>query len=215
MEQPWYTQYFWLLVFGGIILVTGIISFVMFCFCRTQFSRSLKLQIKRTSKEEKTQTRVQNVAVISDDLFYHSSASPTIILPEATNYKHDATALYATVKKEKVTFQQKGINSEYNGHKYHLQVPNKNYKYSSASYDSVLHSADFDYINTENSKNKGYKSDLRVPDKHDRYSYASYDSVGLSTDMNYINTDTENYTKDWEYVEVLADENDYDDVEII
>lgn len=182
MEQPWYRQYFWLLVFGGIILITAIISFLMVCFCKTQFSRSLTIRFQRTAKQEKNQTRDQNVAVITDNGFYQSRALPAIILPEVPDHHYDTIVegvitsqeMYATAKKEPVTFQQQGTFSEYNGRKYDV--------------DFHVH-------------------------KDDRYSYASYDSVGHITDIDYINT--ENCTKDRDYIEVLADDDAYDDVEII
>ncbi|KAM3933109.1 SLP adapter and CSK-interacting membrane protein [Leptodactylus fuscus] len=187
MDQPWYRQYFWLLVFGGLILVIAVISFAMVCFCRTQLSRCRTLKIRKSEKQKKKQADDQTVAVISVNSFHQPTAPPPIILPRTPDHQYDPNAgistspvMYAIVKKEKVTLQQQGIHPEYHGQKYDVN--------------------------------------LHVPNKNDRYSNASYDSVGHITEIDYINTDAKNYTKEAEYIDVLADDDDdddYDDVDII
>ncbi|KAM4044318.1 uncharacterized protein ACNLHF_008309 [Anomaloglossus baeobatrachus] len=236
--MEWYRQYFWLLVFGGIILVIAIISFIMACFCRTQLSRRMTSRLQRSLKKGKKQTQVQNVAVVSDNSLYRSTARPTLILPETSNLHHDTITekviasqqMYATVNKEVASPQKQGIHSAYNAHKYdlNLHVHNRNDRFSSASYDSVEHNTDTitakvitnqqmyatvnkepvillkQGIHSEYNTHK-YDADFNVINKNGRYSSASYDSVGNITVCH----------KDLEYIEVLSENEDYDDVEII
>ncbi|KAG8587329.1 hypothetical protein GDO81_005637 [Engystomops pustulosus] len=180
MELPWYRQYFWLLVFGAIILVIAIISFVMLCFCKKLFSRSLTLHIRRSFKQEKKMTQVQNVQSGS---FTQSIPQRTYTLPEIPTHDYETIEdhvthpnVYSKVKKEPVIVQQHLIKSAYNSHKHdvHLQVPSTSDRYSNASYDSVGHIA---------------------------YDYGT--------------PDPKNFAKDREYIDVLPDDKDYDDVEII
>ncbi|XP_073526633.1 uncharacterized protein [Phyllobates terribilis] len=236
--MEWYRQYFWLLVFGGIILVIAIISFVMVCLCRTQLSRSITLRLQRTAKQEKKQTHIENVSVIADNNFYQSTAQPTIKLPETPGLQYGTITdkvianqqMYSTVNKEPVTLQKQKIHSEYNVRKYDvdLHVHNGNNRFSSASYDSVGPITDtirkkvvtnqqmYATVNKETVtfQKQGihseynihkYDVDFHVTNKNERYSSASYDSVGHITVCN----------KDMEYIEVLSENDDYDDVEII
>ncbi|XP_077155766.1 uncharacterized protein LOC143818300 isoform X2 [Ranitomeya variabilis] len=208
--MEWYRQYFWLLVFGGIILVIAIISFVMVCLCRTQLSRRITLRLQRTAKQEKKQTHAQNVSVIADNGFYQSTAQPTIKYPETLGLQYGTITeklvanqqMYSTVNKEqRVTLQKQEIHFEYNARQYDvdLHVHNGNDRFSSASYDSVGPITDSEYNIHK------YDVDFHVTNKNIRFSSASYDSVGHITVCN----------KDLEYIEVLSENEDYDDVEII
>ncbi|XP_077155764.1 uncharacterized protein LOC143818300 isoform X1 [Ranitomeya variabilis] len=237
--MEWYRQYFWLLVFGGIILVIAIISFVMVCLCRTQLSRRITLRLQRTAKQEKKQTHAQNVSVIADNGFYQSTAQPTIKYPETLGLQYGTITeklvanqqMYSTVNKEqRVTLQKQEIHFEYNARQYDvdLHVHNGNDRFSSASYDSVGPITDtirekvitnqqmYSTVNKEkvtlqkqgmNSEYNIHKYDVdfHVTNKNIRFSSASYDSVGHITVCN----------KDLEYIEVLSENEDYDDVEII
>ncbi|OCT95173.1 hypothetical protein XELAEV_18012857mg [Xenopus laevis] len=57
MDTPWYRQYFWLLIFAGIIFFTAIISLIMICLCRTQFSKRLSLRIQKSFRQNSRNQR--------------------------------------------------------------------------------------------------------------------------------------------------------------
>ncbi|XP_073446699.1 SLP adapter and CSK-interacting membrane protein [Dendrobates tinctorius] len=202
--MEWYRQYFWLLVFGGIILVIAIISFVMVCLCRTQLSRSITIRLQRTAKQEKKQTHVQNVSVIADNGFYQSTAQPTVKLPESPGLQHGSIAekvianqqMYSTVNKEWVTLQNQEI------HTIRENVITNQQMYATVNKEPVT--LQKQGMHSEYNIHK-YDADFHKTNKNDRYSSASYDSVGHITVCN----------KDLEYIEVLSENEDYDDVEII
>ncbi|XP_041440077.1 uncharacterized protein LOC108709674 isoform X2 [Xenopus laevis] len=78
MDTSWYRQYFWLLVFAGIIVVTAIITLIMVCLCRTQFSKRLSLRIQKSFRQNsRNQRQRESSAVILQNSIYTSS--PRII----------------------------------------------------------------------------------------------------------------------------------------
>ncbi|XP_068121432.1 uncharacterized protein [Hyperolius riggenbachi] len=206
MEQPWYRQYFWLLVFGGIILFTGIITLVMICVCRAQFSKRVTVKIQQSFRKKKRQTST----IITDNSIYRSTAPHIVVSLEKSDHKPDPG--YCD-KRDYI-----------------------NDRYSCASYDSVGHIEDTHNRNaviTAISQrpiqklpyNKSAAAAQMVPSQsltlgvypeycdkrdyiNDRYSSASYDSVEHT-----VITDS---LRDREYVEVIEEDyEDYDDVEII
>ncbi|XP_075053829.1 SLP adapter and CSK-interacting membrane protein [Mixophyes fleayi] len=119
MDQPWYRQYFWLLVFGGIVIFAGIISLVMVCICRTQFSRRLTVRIQKSLKVKARHKQAQNSEVITNS--YRSTVPPTTIIPDAGHHLYDTIPgnstpdlcriMYATAQKRPPPSQQLGLNS--------------------------------------------------------------------------------------------------------
>ncbi|KAM4700768.1 uncharacterized protein O3C94_001856 isoform 2-T2 [Discoglossus pictus] len=82
MDQPWYREYFWLLVFGGIILFTGIISIIMICVCKRQYSTQIALKIQKSFRKKRNPAAIQgNLFTLQTDIY---GSSPQILEHQQT-----------------------------------------------------------------------------------------------------------------------------------
>ncbi|XP_072271572.1 SLP adapter and CSK-interacting membrane protein isoform X3 [Pyxicephalus adspersus] len=240
MDIPWYRQYFWLLVFGGIILLTVIISIIMICVCRTQISKSVTNRIQKSFKlKKRTKSTI-------DNSLYHLSGPSEVKLPNWTEKDFAMPPMYATVQTvptqspPQVLYPKNYAKKENTD----LYIPNLNDRFSYASYDSVGSVSEVSYTNAATaaiSKNsvlqpamysvvqkmpkqshlqgsyheyyaKKQNTTSIIPNLNDRYSFASYDSVSSVSEVNYTKTHMIGVSR--EYVQVIPD-SDYDDVEII
>ncbi|XP_072271564.1 SLP adapter and CSK-interacting membrane protein isoform X2 [Pyxicephalus adspersus] len=242
MDIPWYRQYFWLLVFGGIILLTVIISIIMICVCRTQISKSVTNRIQKSFKlKKRTKSTI-------DNSLYHLSGPSEVKLPNWTEKDFAMPPMYATVQTvptqspPQVLYPKNYAKKENTD----LYIPNLNDRFSYASYDSVGSVSEVSYTNAATaaiSKNsvlqpamysvvqkmpkqshlqgsylipdyyaKKKNTDSDITNTNDRFSYASYDSVSSVYEDNYTNAALAGVSR--EYVQVIPD-SDYDDVEII
>ncbi|XP_063813221.1 uncharacterized protein LOC135050869 [Pseudophryne corroboree] len=190
MDQPWYRQYFWLLVFGGIILFAGIISLVMVCVCRTQFSKRLTIRIQKSWKQKKKRRQERKNTVIAES--YRPTAPPTVLLPEARPNLFDTNSekssldlrhfMYATALKRPAPSQQlnpipENTTSDLN-HVTYATPWNRPARFQQLGLNPEYGSKKFNINVNESGIN-------------DRYSNASYDSVGQITDIYRIQAATE------------------------
>ncbi|KAM5180663.1 uncharacterized protein ACMZJ9_001177 [Mantella aurantiaca] len=221
--MPWYRQYFWLLLFGGIILFTAIISFSMICVCRTQLSKNVTTRIQKSFKLKKR----HKSTVVKNNSIYHSSGPSKVKLPNQMEkdfaISENPISVLPLKKYAMVQMSPRLPPRDLYPENYakkeniHLDIPNPDDRYSYASYDSVGSISEINYTDAAATAKPEYYArknniNLDIPNLNDRYSYASYDSVGGISEVNYSNADA----SDREYLEVVPDleDTDYDDVEI-
>ncbi|XP_077338526.1 uncharacterized protein LOC143983109 isoform X2 [Lithobates pipiens] len=90
--MPWYRQYFWLLLFGGIILLVAIISFAVICACRTRLSKSV-VRIQKSLKRKKRDTST----MVTEKNINYSSGPSTVKLPNRTERDFAVSEIPITV----------------------------------------------------------------------------------------------------------------------
>ncbi|XP_030041603.1 SLP adapter and CSK-interacting membrane protein isoform X2 [Microcaecilia unicolor] len=95
--MEWIREYFWVLVIVGILLVSGIISAIMICVCRTQLSRGLSRRIQQSfAVRRKVEKPIEDNRVYLENTLYHRSGdappppipSRIIITESKTNPSH-------------------------------------------------------------------------------------------------------------------------------
>ncbi|XP_053313364.1 uncharacterized protein LOC128474951 [Spea bombifrons] len=80
MGKVWYRQYFWLLLFAGIILFTGIFSLITVCICLKKKSKRISLQNQQSFKQKKREDQHEHPVTFIQNTS-HESFLPKI-LPE-------------------------------------------------------------------------------------------------------------------------------------
>ncbi|KAE8625238.1 hypothetical protein XENTR_v10006204 [Xenopus tropicalis] len=120
MDTPWYRQYFWLLVFAGIVLFTAIISLIMVCLCRTQFSKGLSARIQKSFRQKsRNQTQRQANQVIMDNSIYTSSPRITAANPDSRvdsnrqGLQQNTFPVYAVAEKKEKQLQYVNVEFEF------------------------------------------------------------------------------------------------------
>ncbi|XP_040192616.1 uncharacterized protein LOC120926585 isoform X5 [Rana temporaria] len=95
--MPWYRQYFWLLLFGGIIILVAIISFAVICACTTRLSKSV-FRIQKSLKRKKGDTST----IVTENSINYSSGQSKVKLPNRTERDFAVSEIPITVMPPKI-----------------------------------------------------------------------------------------------------------------